>query len=210
MTIHRILARLKETAAWPEDFYTRMCRVGKPVKFTESSSVTLRGKYSYKGPDKEHTGDVLMIAKKISEEVCKIYRLHPNGAVDKDLLDAVVATVKATAKKNGVRFLTKGWLDEKPPKVGVAVVKGLINIMYSGSDYPSSTHKEKAVTLTTEDRNGLADSEFGLPDKRAYPMPDAAHAKNAKARAKQMLDKGDLSKADYDKIVRKADSLLGK
>jgi hypothetical protein len=41
-------------------------------------------------------------------------------------------------------------------------------------------------------------------------MPDAAHARNAKARASQMAEKGKLSAADKKKIDAKADKKLGK
>jgi hypothetical protein len=39
-------------------------------------------------------------------------------------------------------------------------------------------------------REKLKKSQFGLPGKRKYPMPDAKHAANAKGRAKQQLKKG--------------------
>lgn len=35
--------------------------------------------------------------------------------------------------------------------------------------------------LNTEDRRKLPDSLFGLPEKREYPMPDAAHVRAAEA-----------------------------
>ena len=47
--------------------------------------------------------------------------------------------------------------------------------------------------LTTKVRKKLPDKEFGEPQKGAYPMPDKAHAANAKARATQMVKKGKLS-----------------
>jgi hypothetical protein len=37
-------------------------------------------------------------------------------------------------------------------------------------------------------REALPQSEFGLPGERKYPMPDASHATNAKARAKAEID----------------------
>jgi hypothetical protein len=64
--------------------------------------------------------------------------------------------------------------------------------------------------LTTKGRKKLKKSSFGLPGKKAYPMPDRAHAANAKARAKQQLKKGKLSKSAYSKIVSKANKVLGK
>jgi hypothetical protein len=63
--------------------------------------------------------------------------------------------------------------------------------------------------LSTEERNALADNQFGLPRKRTYPMPDASHARNAKARASEEFHKGNLSAAEKDQIDRKADEILG-
>jgi hypothetical protein len=66
------------------------------------------------------------------------------------------------------------------------------------------------ATLDEKHRDKLKESQFGLPDERKYPMPDKAHARNAKARASQQQNKGDLSKADEQKIDRKADRILNK
>lgn len=35
--------------------------------------------------------------------------------------------------------------------------------------------------LDTEERRELPSSEFGLPERREYPMPDAAHVRAAEA-----------------------------
>ena len=35
--------------------------------------------------------------------------------------------------------------------------------------------------LNTDERRDLPDSVFGLPERREYPMPDAAHVKAAEA-----------------------------
>lgn len=35
--------------------------------------------------------------------------------------------------------------------------------------------------LNTEERRDLPDSVFGLPERREYPMPDAAHVRAAEA-----------------------------
>ncbi|MDE5978954.1 MAG: hypothetical protein K2G84_02830 [Muribaculaceae bacterium] len=35
--------------------------------------------------------------------------------------------------------------------------------------------------LTYEEKKELPDSEFGLPERREYPMPDAAHVRAAEA-----------------------------
>ena len=64
--------------------------------------------------------------------------------------------------------------------------------------------------LTTKKRKSLPKSDFGLPGDRKYPMPDTAHAANAKARATQMAKKGKLSAAAKKKIDAKANRILGK
>lgn len=64
--------------------------------------------------------------------------------------------------------------------------------------------------LKAAQRNKLPASEFGEPAKRKYPMPDRAHAENAKARATQQVNKGKLSPATADKIRAKANRILGK
>ncbi len=64
--------------------------------------------------------------------------------------------------------------------------------------------------LTTKKRKVLSNKTFGLPGSRKYPMPDKSHAINAKARAKQELKKGKLSKSSYEKVVAKANKKLKK
>lgn len=64
--------------------------------------------------------------------------------------------------------------------------------------------------LTTKKRNALPKSDFGLPGKEKYPMPDKSHAANAKARATQMVNKGKLSPAAKAKIDAKANRILDK
>ena len=66
------------------------------------------------------------------------------------------------------------------------------------------------ATLTEKKRDNLPDSKFGLPDEHKYPMPDKAHAANAKARATQQKKKGNLTAAEKAKIDRKADRILDK
>lgn len=64
--------------------------------------------------------------------------------------------------------------------------------------------------LTSKKRNSLPKSDFGLPGKKAYPMPDKAHAANAKARASQEYNAGKLSASSKAKIDAKANKILGK
>ncbi len=45
-----------------------------------------------------------------------------------------------------------------------------------------ASHYSGTDRLTTEGRSELSDSAFGIPDKRAFPMPDAEHVRNAESR----------------------------
>ncbi len=62
--------------------------------------------------------------------------------------------------------------------------------------------------LTAHDRDKLPGSAFGLPDQRAYPMPDVHHARDAKARAAEEYNRGNLTAAEKAQIDRKADKIL--
>jgi len=73
--------------------------------------------------------------------------------------------------------------------------------------------------LNAKKREQLPAKEFGLPEKARtkdakkesgnYPMPDEAHARNAKSRAAQQQKAGNLTKAELDRVDRKADKILG-
>ena len=64
--------------------------------------------------------------------------------------------------------------------------------------------------MKAKEESKLKKSQFGLPGKRKYPMPDKSHAANAKARAKQQLKRGKLTRGQYDKIIAKANRVLGR
>lgn len=64
--------------------------------------------------------------------------------------------------------------------------------------------------LSTNARKKLPKSKFAEPDKRKYPIEDKAHARNAKARASQAQNAGRISKAEEEKIDKKADAVLKK
>jgi hypothetical protein len=61
--------------------------------------------------------------------------------------------------------------------------------------------------LTSKERNALPNSEFAGPN-RSYPVNNASHAANAKARATQMHDKGLLSLSAEQLIDHKANMVL--
>lgn len=64
------------------------------------------------------------------------------------------------------------------------------------------------AALTTKARKSLPKQDFAGPDK-SYPVPDRAHAANAKARASQAENAGRMSGSEKAKIDRKADAVLG-
>ena len=72
--------------------------------------------------------------------------------------------------------------------------------------------------LDAKKREQLPAKDFGLPEKARtkaakkesgnYPMPDKAHARNAKSRAAQARKAGNLTKDELERIDRKADKIL--
>ena len=72
--------------------------------------------------------------------------------------------------------------------------------------------------LSDKKRENLPAKDFGLPEKARskaqkketgnYPMPDKAHARNAKSRAAQQRKAGNLTKQEEERIDRKADKIL--
>jgi hypothetical protein len=79
--------------------------------------------------------------------------------------------------------------------------------------------------LSSKERYALPDWAFGLPgdgarstrkyplyvlDQKGRPVPSKTHAINAKARAKQQLDAGNLSRGDYNKVVKMANEVIAK
>jgi hypothetical protein len=72
--------------------------------------------------------------------------------------------------------------------------------------------------LSRKKREKLPAKDFGLPERAKtpeqkkesgnYPMPDKAHARNAKARAARERNAGRLTKSEKERIDRKADKKL--
>ena len=63
--------------------------------------------------------------------------------------------------------------------------------------------------LTAKKRKAEPASDFGLPAQKKYPMPDKVHAANAKARATQQVEAGNLTPAQKTEIDAKANKILG-
>jgi hypothetical protein len=64
--------------------------------------------------------------------------------------------------------------------------------------------------LTSKERKALPAKDFALSKERKFPVENASHAKNAKARASEMERKGRISKSTEKKIDAKADKVLAK
>lgn len=63
--------------------------------------------------------------------------------------------------------------------------------------------------LSAAARKKLPASKFAGP-RKSFPIPDAAHAANAKARATQGVKAGRLTKSQAASIDAKANKVLGK
>lgn len=64
--------------------------------------------------------------------------------------------------------------------------------------------------LNAKARSALPSQKFALPKQRKYPVNDPAHAANAKARATQQENKGNITAGQKAQIDRKANKILGK
>jgi hypothetical protein len=66
--------------------------------------------------------------------------------------------------------------------------------------------------LTAKQRARIPEGKFGIHvnGEGKYPMPDRAHAANAKARATQQVAAGSLSPSQKATIDAKANRVLGK
>lgn len=75
---------------------------------------------------------------------------------------------------------------------------------------------KKMAKLTSARRNKLPKSKFALPAKKGprggsrsrYPVDTPARARNAKARAAQQFNRGNLSASQEHKVFAKADKVL--
>lgn len=64
------------------------------------------------------------------------------------------------------------------------------------------TRDTRRDVLSTRKREKLRRSQFALPKRRALPIHNAAHARNAAARLEQMRKRGTVSRAEYAKAHR--------
>ena len=83
---------------------------------------------------------------------------------------------------------------------------------------PSRGYEAGMAKLTPTQRAKLPARKFGLPEKARtpearketgnYPMPDHGHAVSAKRLARKNRKDGNLTKAELDRIERKADRVI--
>lgn len=64
--------------------------------------------------------------------------------------------------------------------------------------------------LSTARRKKLPGKVFGLPRERKYPITSVSHAENAKARATQQHEKGNLTFRQYLQITQRANAYIRK
>jgi hypothetical protein len=64
--------------------------------------------------------------------------------------------------------------------------------------------------LTSSDRASMPKSDFGLPGRKAFPMLDKNHAREALSGASRALNVGNITPDQAAKIRAKAKSILGK
>ena len=62
--------------------------------------------------------------------------------------------------------------------------------------------------LTAKQRKSLPKSEFALPGSRRFPVDTRARAANAKARATQQFEAGNISESTMRKIHAAANKVL--
>jgi len=62
--------------------------------------------------------------------------------------------------------------------------------------------------LTAAARRRLRSSQFALPGSRRFPVHTRRHAANAKARATQQYNRGNISRSTRDKIHARANKVL--
>lgn len=113
-----------------------------------------------------------------------------------------------TGKLPGLQGLPAGSFGKAPSKRRQRGVRGAGKPRGSLAGLPRGSACRRVGKLTTDKRNKLPSTAFGIPENRSYPMPDPSHAKNAKARAKAALNKGKLSRRDFDRVVRKANRVI--
>ncbi len=93
---------------------------------------------------------------------------------------------------------------EESISIGTLHGQGIVR----GSGRPARMFHRGKGKLTRSMRDKLPSSSFGLPLQRKYPITSRSHAIAAKARATEGLRKKWINKAQYNKIVKKADRFL--
>jgi hypothetical protein len=100
------------------------------------------------------------------------------------------------------------------PSPGVVVVMGLAGVACAalagsaGAGLGRATNCKRFGKMTAARRKKLPDTAFALPKRRKFPIPDPAHAQNAKARATQALKRNTITEHEYFQIFRRAERVI--
>jgi hypothetical protein len=142
--------------------------------------------------------------------------LPPQEVVNQVLKDLNIDLArKAAPKVEEDSFWSKIFPGSKPatpgsPTAPGAAAPGAMSAADRAKAAVNGTKKfsEGGEVLDAADRADMPTEEFGLPAQRKYPMPDKSHAANAKARATQQFNKGNLSAGQRSQIDAKANRKL--
>ncbi len=106
----------------------------------------------------------------------------------------------------------EGWItlsDKRGYRIGTwKDVDGKWKTITSPNPAYRSSCAPRTGKLTAAKEKRIPDKAYGLPKLRKYPMPDASHARNAKARASAEYKRGRLTKRQYEQIQRKANRII--
>ena len=88
--------------------------------------------------------------------------------------------------------------------IGTLQGQGMVKVQ----GFPIRPFHRGSGVLSRSMRKNLPSSAFGLPKQRKYPITSRGHAIAAKSRATEGLRKKWINKAEYNKIVAKANKKL--
>ena len=115
------------------------------------------------------SGQVEWLRKKKGKEIFKYHDSEDEGISGLYMADLILQLYQ-TKGPYGIRRLLSGDAGALANIAGnriIAATRDLINSAINEAN------------LSSSERNSLKDSDFGIPSKRKYPMPDAAHVKAA-------------------------------
>ena len=158
-----------------------------------------------------HTGDW-----KTRDQIGTVDHLNARRAKKAEIVKVVKEWMKshppATGRDPRKGGDVEGWVtlsDKRGYRIGTwKGVDGKWKTITSPNPSYRASCAPKAGELTAKKRKRLPAKAYGLPKERKYPMPDASHARNAKARASTEYGRGNLTRKQYAMIQRKANRII--